>query len=76
MQPRRLHNLRTQTQLRNEDNYTWYYMRTRVCEFEMHLRLNVLLLYLNAWYQVYSTGYMYVGGFWPWRLTPTTRTEP
>ena len=33
-----------------------YYMGTRVREFEMHLRRNVLLLlYQNTWYQVYST---------------------
>ena len=37
-------------------------MCTRVREFEMHLRSNVLLLlYLNAWYQVYSTGYVRKG---------------
>ena len=36
-----------------------YFMRTRVREFEMHLRSNVLvlLLYLNTRYQVYSTRY-------------------
>ena len=35
-------------------------MRTWVCEFEMHLYTMKckLLLYLNAWYQVYGTGYI------------------
>ena len=42
----------------------WFHMRTRVCEFEVHLRWNVLLLpYLNTcWYQVYSTRYILRGG--------------
>ena len=35
-------------------------MRTRVCEFEMYLRWNVLLLlYQNTWYQVYSPRYIF-----------------
>ena len=56
-----------------------YYMCTRVREFEMHpqLRWNVLYYYYT---KISGTGYVvpgtYLGGFWPWRLLPTTRPEP
>ena len=37
-----------------------------------------VLLYPNAWYKVYSAGYiLYIRKvFSPWRMTPTARPEP
>ena len=52
-----------------------YFTRTRLREFELHLRWNVLLLpYLNTWYMVHSIRNIFRGVL-AWHLTPTTRTR-